>query len=536
MWEKIFQKNEYGTKDTSSTKRLREMVRVLRKREIMHGITPIKMRLVLEDLGPTFVKLGQVMSMRPDFLPQEYCNELAKLQSEANPLPFSTIKEVIEEEYKRRWSQIFASIDEKALGSASIAQVHKAVLVSGDKVVVKVQRPGIYDVMAKDIVLLKRAATLLKVLSTSQEIIDFDMVLSEMWMIARQEMDFMMEADHIDEFRHLNSEVDYVSCPEVYRRLTTQHILVMEYIEGIPFADEEGIKTQKLDMTRIGTLLGENYVKQIIEDGYFHADPHPGNIWIRGEKIVWLDLGMMGRLSNKDRTAIRKAIFALASHDTFEMKAAVLALGSPQSSIDHARLYEDIDNLMGQYSDLDFSSLQMGTLTRQIMNILRTHHIMVPAGISMFARGVLTIEGVMRLCCPKVSFIDIFANSLRFDFQKNFKWREEIDKAKREGYILLRKSLQLPEQISDILKMTMSGHTKVKLDLTGSEEPLHCMDTMINKLIIGIISSALLLGSSIICTTQMTPKIMEIPLLGVFGYMAALVLCGKLLWSILRHK
>ena len=162
MWEKIFQKNEYGTKDTSSTKRLREMVRVLRKREIMHGITPIKMRLVLEDLGPTFVKLGQVMSMRPDFLPQEYCNELAKLQSEANPLPFSTIKEVIEEEYKRRWSQIFASIDEKALGSASIAQVHKAVLVSGDKVVVKVQRPGIYDVMAKDIVLLKRAATLLK--------------------------------------------------------------------------------------------------------------------------------------------------------------------------------------------------------------------------------------------------------------------------------------------------------------------------------------------------------------------------------------
>ena len=178
----------------------------------------------------------------------------------------------------------------------------------------------------------------------------------------------------------------------------------------------------------------------------------------------------------------------------------------------------------------------MGMLTRQIMNILRAHHIAIPGGISMFARGVLTIEGVMRLCCPKVSFVDIFAHSLRLDFQRNFSWREELDKLKREGYVLMRKSMQLPEQISDILKMTMSGQTKVNLDLTGSEEPLRRIDKMINKLVIGIISSALLLGSSIICTTQMTPKIMEIPLLGVCGYMAALLLCGRLLWSIAKRK
>ncbi len=536
MLEKFLQEVSITAADTGSAGRLREMVNVLRKHDIVRGLTPEKIRMILEDLGPTFVKLGQVMSMRPDFLPQEYCDELMKLQTEAMPLPFETIISVIEQEYNCRWDKVFSSIDQEALGSASIAQVHRAVLVSGERVVAKVQRPGIYEVMSKDIVLLKRAATLLKVISRSQDVLDFGMILDEMWGIAKQEMDFLIEADHIEEFRHLNRHVDYVSCPEVYRNLTTQHILVMEYIDGIPIDDFRGLQAQGFDLEKIGRRLGENYVKQIIEDGYFHADPHPGNIWIRNGKIVWLDLGMMGRLSNRDRTAIRKAVIALANHDTFEMKTAVLALGIPKGKINHTILYQDIDTLMSQYSSLDFSSLRMGVLTHQIMNILRVHHIACPQGLSMFARGVLTVEGVMRMCCPKVSFVEIFAKSLSFDFKRNFNWREEMDKAKREGYLLLRKSMQLPEQISDIIKMTMSGQTKVNLDVTGSEEPLRQLDQMINKLIIAVLCAALLLGSSTICTTNMTPKIMEIPLLGVFGYLAALILSLRLIWDIHKRK
>lgn len=520
--------------DKGSAARLREMVEVLRERDIVHGITPEKLRLILEDLGPTFVKLGQIMSMRPDFLPQEYCDELMKLQTEASPLPFSVIEKVIEQEYQRRWTRIFRSIDEEALGSASIAQVHCAVLLDGEKVVIKVQRPGVHDVMSKDIVLLKRAAGILKILGPAQDVVDFSMVLDELWAIAKQEMDFVMEANHIEEFRHANQDADFVSCPKVYRHLTTQHVLVMEYVDGIQIDDAAGLKAAGIDVRRIGERLGENYVKQIVEDGYFHADPHPGNIWVRGGKIVWLDLGMMGRLSNKDRAAIRKAIFALAQHDVFEMKAAVLSLGVPQERIDHARLYQDIDALIAQYGDLDFRSLKMGVLSRQIMNVLRSHHIAIAPGISMFCRGVMTIEGVMRLVCPEVSFVEILARSMELSFAKGFNWREEAGKAKREGYILLRKSLQLPEQISDILKMTLSGQTKVNLELTGADEPLARLNKMINKLIIALLSAALLLGSSTICTTQMTPKIMEIPFLGVLGYLAAIVLSARLLWSILR--
>lgn len=530
MLKNIFGKRE----DASTATRLREMVTVLRNREVMRGMTPEKLRLVLEDLGPTFVKLGQVMSMRPDFLPPEYCEELMKLQTEASPLPFDTITSVLDHEYGRHWRLVFSYLDEEALGSASIAQVHRGVLVSGEKVAVKVQRPGIYEVMRQDIVLLRRAAALAKVISRSQDVVDFGMVIDEMWGIAKQEMDFLMEAAHIEEFTHLNRESEYVFAPRVFKELSTQHVLVMEFVEGIRIDDFEGLRKRGYDVTVIGRRLGENYVKQIIEDGYFHADPHPGNIRVRNGRIVWLDLGMMGRLSTRDRLAIRKSVMALARHDTFAMKEAVLQLGVPKGRINHTALYQDIDSLMAQYSSLDFSSLQMGVLTRQIMNILRVHHIACPQGLAMFARGVLTIEGVMRLCCPKVSFVEIFAKSLSLDFRKNFDFKDEIEKAGRQGWQLVQKSMQLPEQISDILKMTLSGQTKVNLDVTGSEEPLRRLDQMINKLILAVLCAAILLASSTICTTNMTPKIMEIPLLGLLGYFLAFVLSLRLIWDI--HK
>ncbi len=517
-------------------RRFREMVEVLRKREVMSGVTPGKVRLILEDLGPTFVKFGQIMSMRSDFLPQEYCDALMTLQADVSPMPFETVISILEREYKCPWQKKFSSISREALGSASIAQVHRAVLTTGEDVVIKVQRPDIYEVMEQDIFLLKRAAALMQAVGAKNGVLNVSMVLDEMWRIAKQEMDFLMEADHIDEFRQLNAGEEYVECPKVFHQLTTPRILVMEYVEGIRFDDLEALREKGFDINQLGHRLGENYVKQMIEDGYFHADPHPGNIRVRRGKIVWLDLGMMGRISNGDRRAIRKAVISLVNHDTLEMKAAVLALGVVHGRINHTQLYEDIDSMMTTYGNLDFGTFQMGTLTRQIIDVLRRHQIGIGAGLSMFARGILTIEGVMRHYCPEVNFVEIFTRSIQLNIEKDFNWRMELDRLKREGYVFFKKTVRLPEQLSDILQMTMRGQTKVNLDLTGSEEPLRRIDGMMNKLILGMISSALLLGSSVICTTQMTPKIMEIPLLGVFGYLAALVLCGRLLWNILRNS
>ena len=525
---------EDGSMDISSARRLKEIVAVLRDRELLQGVTPVKVRQVLEDLGPTFVKLGQIISMRPDFLPNEYQAELTRLQSEVKPMEFSVVKEIVQREYNQSWDGIFASIDEHAMGSASIAQVHRASLLNGDRVVIKVQRPGIYEVMAKDIALLKKAISLLNLVRDSEGVVNLESIVDEMWEIAKQEMDFLLEADHIEEFAHLNKDDENILCPKVNRQLTTQRILVMECMEGIPLDDGEGLQAACVDMERIGRRLGINYVKQMIDDGFFHADPHPGNIWVKDGRIIWLDLGMMGRLSVRDRNSFRHAIMALVTNDVYGMKEAVLALGIPRGKVDHIQLYDDVSALMAQYGDLDFEHLKAGEVARKILMVLKSNNIAIPHGFSMFARGVMIMEGVMTRCCPQVNFSEIFAKGLRVSMEKDFSWLAELNKFKRDSYMLMKKSMQLPEQISDILKMTLSGQTKVNLDLTGSQEPLQKLDSMINKMIMAIISAALLLGSSTICTTQMEPKIMEIPLLGVLGYLAAMVLCSKLLWSIIK--
>lgn len=525
---------EDGSMDISSARRLKEIVAVLRDRELLQGVTPVKVRQVLEDLGPTFVKLGQIISMRPDFLPNEYQAELTRLQSEVKPMDFSVVKEIVQREYNQSWDGIFASIDEHAMGSASIAQVHRASLLNGDRVVIKVQRPGIYEVMAKDIALLKRAISILNLVRDSEGVVNLESIVDEMWEIAKQEMDFLLEADHIEEFAHLNKDDENILCPKVNRQLTTQRILVMECMDGIPLDDGEGLQAACVDMERIGRRLGINYVKQMIDDGFFHADPHPGNIWVKDGRIIWLDLGMMGRLSVRDRNSFRHAIMALVTNDVYGMKEAVLALGMPRGKVDHIQLYDDVSALMAQYGDLDFEHLKAGEVARKILMVLKSNNIAIPHGFSMFARGVMIMEGVMTRCCPQVNFSEIFAKGLRVSMEKDFSWLAELNKFKRDSYMLMKKSMQLPEQISDILKMTLSGQTKVNLDLTGSQEPLQKLDSMINKMIMAIISAALLLGSSTICTTQMEPKIMEIPLLGVLGYLAAMVLCSKLLWSIIK--
>ena len=521
----------------SSTHRLREMIIVLRKHNILRGnMTPEKMRLILEDLGPTFVKLGQILSLKPGFLPADYALELTKLQTRANPLDFSIIEKCLEDEYNKKLSEIFEYIDPDVLGSASIAQVHKAVLKNGEKIVLKVQRPGIYNIMAKDIVLLKRAVSLLQMFKSSPGVLDFNAILDEMWSITKQEMDFMTEAEHIDEFRRLNCDETFIYCPYVKHELTTARVLAMEYIDGIRIDEIEKLEAKGYNVEELGFRLGQNYVKQIIDDGYFHADPHPGNIWIKNGKIIWLDLGMMGRLSLKERDALKKAVFSLVQHDTYEMKNAVLTLGSPQAKLDHIKLYEDIDILMNRYGDANFQTLKLSELAHDIITVSRRHKIAINPGLSMFARGVVTIESVLKICCPNINFIDIFSSYMKADFKRNFSWRQEFMKFKRDSYVMLQKSMHIPEQLSDILKMTMSGQTKVNLDLTGSEEPLRRLDKMINKLILGIICSALLLGSSIICTTNMTPQIMEIPILGVVGYLAAVFLSFRLMINIYKEK
>lgn len=523
-------------KGYASRERLGHILSVLKKHNIIKGLTPEKLKNILEDLGPTFVKLGQIMSMRSDVLPASYCKELKKLRTNVKSMEFSEVKEILESEYGVPLRYIFSSIEEKPLGSASMAQVHIATLKTEEEVVVKVQRPDIYTTMAQDIGLLKRAVSILKVIGNMGENIDFSMILEEMWIAAQKEMNFIMEASNLKEFAKLNEDVEYVKCPKVNEELTTSKVLVMENIKGVFVDNIKDLNKLGYDLREIAIKLGDNYIKQVIEDGFFHADPHPGNIIISKGKIVWIDLGMVGRLSNYERTMVSNALIAIVKKDSYELKNSILAMCIPTGEIDHGRLQEDIEGLLEKYGDLEVGDINLGNALQEIMDIMKKHNINMASGLSLLIRGIITIEGVLVICCPEVSFIEILEKHIISDLFDNFDIKKEVGSLGRAFYNVFRKSLDIPVQISDMLKMTIKGQTKINLDLKGSEEPINRLDKMMDKLIICIISSAFLIGSSLIITTDMQIKIMGIPALGFIGYVISIVLGLWLIYTILKKK
>lgn len=267
--------------------RLKEILGVLKKHHITSGIQPEKLRQILEDLGPTYVKLGQIMSMRSDMLPESYCKELERLRTDVKPLPFDVIQSEIEKELGKPADVFFKEISPEPLGSASIAQVHPAVLSNGDQVVIKVQRPQIHEIMEEDIKLMRRAVSLLKFTMGTGELIDFRTVIDELWKTSQEEMDFLKEAANCDTFWENHREIKYVTCPKVYHELTTSHIMVMSYIEGIQIDHIGELEEQGYDMTEIGRKAAENYCKQILEDGFSMRIPIPAiSVFRRADRLA----------------------------------------------------------------------------------------------------------------------------------------------------------------------------------------------------------------------------------------------------------
>ena len=523
-------------REKKQASRLQEIVGILRRNEIIHGITPKKLVVMLEELGPTFVKLGQIMSMRSDMLPQEYCDELKKLRSAVAPMPFETVREIIAEQYGKPPEEVFSYIREKPLGSASVAQVHAARLLDGRDVVIKVQRRGIHQVMEQDIAILRRAAKLLRIVPKAGDVVDFNGLLDEFWTVSQQEMNFLVEAEHLERFRALNDKVAYATCPEVCRDLSTASVLVMENVKGDPIDHVNTLRAKGCDPDAIAEKLADNYIKQILDDGFFHADPHPGNIIIRDGKIVWLDLGMMGVLSNRDRQLFRTAMLAVTRQDIYELENAIMSIGVLKGKVNHNELYEEIRIFVDRYGNSDLADLNLGKIMSEVMDIAAKNHIALPNSITMLVRGVLTIEGVLEVCSPNTSLMEILAKHFSAAAFTAKSAEKELRHLLRKGMGSMEKISDIPLNIADIVKMTVRGQTKINLELTGSEEPISKMERMVDRLIFGIIDGALLIGSSMLCTTDMSPKFMGIPALGAIGFFIAFLLAGGLLIRIFKRR
>lgn len=480
----------------NENERLKEIIKILKEGNLLNDSSPENLCLVISKLGPTFIKIGQILSNRYDILPKEYCDAFSKLRSNVCPMDFKEVTKILEEEYGNL-NEIFSNIEKRPLGSASIAQVHRATLKTGEEVVIKVQRKNIYEIMSLDVKLMKKAINILH-LNHIVKIINLNEVIDEMFQTAKEEMNFEMEAHHLEEFLENNKGILYVDVPIVYKKLVTKRTLVMEYIDGISFEDEKQLLENGYDLEEIGLKLANNYIKQAIDDGLFHADPHPDNIIIRDGKIVFIDLGMMGRLSTRTRTLLKKCMVAIIKNDVYEVEKILLNLSTTKEDIDHPKLRLDLERILNKNANTDIKEINTLEFVNSMFFMLKEHHLQLDKNVTMLVRGITVIEGTLEMVSPNINLFLVLSNKLKEESIMEIFSKEQLAKL---GKIFINSSSSLskiPGELSNLLTSLNRGETKVDIEMTNSDRQIDKLEKMLHQMIIGILDAALLLGASMV--------------------------------------
>ena len=514
-------------------KRLAQIAQIVNQFDIVHGLTPVKMRLMFEALGPTFVKVGQILSMRSEILPQSFCDELAKLRADADPMPYGTVLQVLEDEYGRPAGEIFDHIDATPLGSASLAQVHRAKLTTGEDVAVKVQRPGVRETMAQDVSIMRTIARIAAKTMPSAQVVDLSGVVEELWDTFEAETDFMIEARNLAEFKRFCEHYKYMDCPKPYSDLCTEHVVVMDYVEGISVSHPDELIEAGYDLKEIGTKLVDNYATQVLDEGFFHADPHPGNIMVRGGQIVLLDLGMTGRLNAKTRSVLKDMIFAVAKQDSPALADGLLRFaGAEADPEDYPALLADLDVIVKEFGTVDLAELDIAAMLTALTQMAQRHGIEVPSTVTTVGRALVTLEGLLDEFIPDVNMIQIISDHIAASTSKKDFVKDETESLVVEGHQALHSLLAAANELKVASRMLTRGQLRVNMEMVGSQEPIHLLANMVNRLTMALIVVGLFIGSSIVYYAGIKPVIFGIPIVGFLGYVIAFVLSVWIVFDI----
>lgn len=529
---------EITVKDKTSAKRSKEILEVLRRYHITEGMTPEKAVRILEALGPTYVKLGQIASNRSDILPTEYCKAFEKLHADVSPLPFSVVVNAIEESYGMPVGTVFARIDEKPLGSASIAQVHKAQLLDGSVVAVKVRRPGIAQQMAEDITLMRHLLAVAELATTSYEDLKLNLegFLKELQRTTANEVDFSIELGNLERFSKEIADDPGISSPKAYPEYSTDAVLVMEYVEGINIDHVDELRQQGADIQELSQRLTQNYISQVLDCGFFQADPHPGNILVKDGTIIWIDLGMTGQLTGAQRSQVEAMMRSVVTNNPYRLKDAVLGLCEAHGTIDHGKLLATLERLLNQYGNADLSEINIGSILEEMMEILRNQSLILDSSVTMLVRGVVTLEGVVANLAGGTNIMEIVA---RHVIKDELSWKG-IERHLREAATSSLESAQAATRLPMVVLETLEAANQGELEMRGivriEDNALATLYAICGRISLALISVGLFLGSSLLCTTDMQPKILEVPILGVLGYLGAFVLGVYVIYEVFRSR
>ena len=476
-----------------------------------NGFTPVELRTTLEDLGPTYVKIGQIMSSRPDMLPENYCKELEKLRQNVKPLEPEIARAVIEDETGKKIDEIFSEFKDEPLGSASIGQAHYGVLKDGTQVVTKVQRPLIAEMMEKDFVLLKKLAGLVNIVTDVDEddqVIDLVSVIDELEKVSMEELDFRVEAENTRFFKeNCIEDEEVISCPTVIDELTTQRIFTMTYVDGCSVSHKDRLIEEGCNLEEIGSAIVNNYVHQILDVGTFHADPHQGNIMVSKGKPYWIDFGMIGRISAKEMDQVQAMILAVINNETDGLINVIMSMGATSSKTDRNKMTEDVEIFLSRFNGAtSISDMDVSALLGDIMDLAGKHHIKLPGTYTMLARSVLAIEGVIEQLCPELNLMEILSNKLVDRVKKSFDLKQTLLDAGKGLLGIGKKAAELPGLAADALNSLAKGRMKINMELTGLDEPLEKIGEFTKNIVLAIIACVLFIGGCILSSVDIQPK------------------------------
>lgn len=475
-----------------------------------------QLRLAFEELGPTFVKFGQILSTRPDLLPPDYIDELSKLQDRVPPFSFEKIKETFIEDFEEPLEDVFEWVDEEPLASASVAQVHRARTFDGEDVIIKVQRPDMEENLLRDISLFSR------ILSMAPEtvkgfVVDADVALDEIKSATEKELDFRNEVRALMRFKKNNEDRPVVGVPTPIIEYTSKRVLVENHVEGVTGLDVTTLLQEGYDIDDFVEKFIYSFLAQVFEDGFFHGDPHPGNIIVKEGQIVYIDFGLYGELSSGNREKLLKILEAIAFEDVEGLMNLLLQMAIVSSDIDRFKLYQDLETFFYLYVSKDLEQIDIGTLFTDILSVTHEHNLIMPNDFILLAKSIGVIEGVVSEFKTNVNVMEVAKTYLKERDDYSLLERLTTGNVSLKMYQLAANTMELPTSLKRTLETVANGRTRLNLEIMNWDKKSVEMNKMVNRLVFAIIIASLIMASAIITVSVTSPGLSRLSIVIFLG-------------------
>lgn len=501
---------------------------------------PERLRLALEELGPTFIKFGQIVSSRRDLVNDEYYAELVKLQAEVPTFPAGKAKKIIADELGSPVSELFARFDEEAVGGASIAQVHAAVLKDGTMVAIKVQRPNIEEVIALDLAILKDLAGFVERHVSEISSLNPVGVVEEFSATLLKELDFTNEATNAERFLKQFEDNPWIKVPKVFREFTTSRVLTMEFLNGSSVDDAEKLEERGIDPKELAEHITEIIYQQIFEHGFFHGDPHPGNMLILNDGVTGLlDYGMMGSFTPAFRSSVAHLIAGLAEKNHQQVMRSILEMSEEGYTGDTTRMLADVEEFSGTHLNQPLRDIKLGVVLNKLLELLRNNKLRMKGSFYLGIKALTQVEAIGRELNPDLNFIKMgepYATKLIGDKYQPMRLFGLLRKLFSESIDFLD---DFPHDFRNLYQRIKHGQINIplqhKIDPDGFEPLRKTLDSIANRLANAILAASVLICSSILILSGIPPKMGNIPVVGLVGLVWGAYMCLRLVLSIWKH-